>query len=267
MRPRIYLVVFVAVLHAASASHADDTKQAIFHFERAEAHFKLEQYREAIREYEEAYRLSNEPTLLFNIAQAYRLAGHFHSALEHYRRLLEEIAPDHVLVPEAKERIVELEELTRTFPNQPPAEPPPLGDAKPQAPAAPAPMPSPRVSAAPPIDKPDETGLTRRQIAGIATAGAGAVSLAAAGVFGVQARRHDSALSGHTEGAWTDELLARHARGEAAERNMFVFAGLGAAAIIVGGVLYVTGRRPPRSVQIGMTLGADGSGVVMRGRF
>ena len=32
-------------------------------------------YEDAIREFEEAYRLSNRPALLYNIAQAYRLAG------------------------------------------------------------------------------------------------------------------------------------------------------------------------------------------------
>src|SRR5690349_5773821 len=47
------------------------------------------QYDVAIRYYEEAYRLVPHPDLIFNIAQAQRLAGRFDEALATYRRYLD----------------------------------------------------------------------------------------------------------------------------------------------------------------------------------
>src|SRR5262245_20076530 len=47
-------------------------------------------YETAITFYSKAYELVQHPTLIFNIAQAHRLAGHIEQALSFYKRYLAE---------------------------------------------------------------------------------------------------------------------------------------------------------------------------------
>lgn len=54
---------------------ADETVTAREHYRRGTNAFNLGHYLEAVKEYEAAYQLKEDPALLFNIAQAYRLAG------------------------------------------------------------------------------------------------------------------------------------------------------------------------------------------------
>src|SRR5262245_62171614 len=85
------LVLLVAL--AASPARADEESPlapAQIHLTEGNRHFNLAEYDLAIAEYKEAYRLSDKPGLLFNIAQAYRLSGDCPMALrfyENYRRL------------------------------------------------------------------------------------------------------------------------------------------------------------------------------------
>jgi len=56
-------------------------------------HFELGQFKEALGEFEQAYKLSPHPLLLFNIAQAERLAGERDRALATYTAYLQAV-PD-----------------------------------------------------------------------------------------------------------------------------------------------------------------------------
>jgi tetratricopeptide (TPR) repeat protein len=78
------------------------------HFEDAEAHYKVRDYEEALAGYREAYLLSKQPVLLFNIAQCYRLLGRYEEARSSYRTFLRE-APDHPVRPEVERLIAEVE--------------------------------------------------------------------------------------------------------------------------------------------------------------
>lgn len=69
---------------------------------------KLGDYDTAIGFYQKAYQLVPHPTLIFNIAEANRLAGRLDAALTLYRRYLSE-APAGPLASDARDRIAEIE--------------------------------------------------------------------------------------------------------------------------------------------------------------
>lgn len=67
----------------------------------ATRHFQNSEYDQAIAEFQLAYTKRQLPTLLFNIAQAHRKAGHFSEALALYERFLKD-DPKSALLPEAE---------------------------------------------------------------------------------------------------------------------------------------------------------------------
>lgn len=72
--------VLVFFLGSASAT-AQDFKT---HYDLALALYQAQKFEESIPEFKAAYQLSPKPALLFNLAQAYRKAGHPREAIEHY---------------------------------------------------------------------------------------------------------------------------------------------------------------------------------------
>jgi len=116
------------------ARAADDaTEQARQHYQKGKQHFDLGKWDEAIAEFEEAYRLHNDPTLLFNLAQAHRRKGDLQRALDLYKNYIIE-NPESPKRDEIARRIQTLEkEIKSTARRQPtsaspvakPNEPPP----------------------------------------------------------------------------------------------------------------------------------------------
>ncbi len=78
--------LLIALLLAASP--ADATAQAREHFKSAQLHYSLGEFDEAVKEFREAYRLRQEPAILFNIAQAYRQLQKYSEAYFHYKQYL-----------------------------------------------------------------------------------------------------------------------------------------------------------------------------------
>ena len=73
MRTFVCFVVTLGLLSTLTATgSAQPSPQAERAFREGEASFRLGHYSEAITAFENAYRLSNAPKLLYNIAQAYR---------------------------------------------------------------------------------------------------------------------------------------------------------------------------------------------------
>lgn len=77
----------------------------------ATAAYNLGYYEDAAHHYEEAYRLILDPALLFNIGQAYRLAGKPERALTAYRSFLRTQTKDTPHRLPVEKRILELEKL------------------------------------------------------------------------------------------------------------------------------------------------------------
>lgn len=103
---KLSLVAVVLVACAArTASAAQDPKQM---FETATAEFNLGHYEKAAAMYEEIYKVTLEPVLLYNIAQAHRLGGDFDKAVFFYKGYLR-AQPQAKNRGEVQKRIAELE--------------------------------------------------------------------------------------------------------------------------------------------------------------
>src|SRR5260370_3860665 len=94
MQKLTILVVFAALLDgtalakppAGAAAHDDpDVAAAKKHFQRGVAHYNLTEYREAISEFQDAYRLHPDPVFLYNLGQSYRLSDQPELALQFYK--------------------------------------------------------------------------------------------------------------------------------------------------------------------------------------
>jgi tetratricopeptide (TPR) repeat protein len=93
-------------------------------------HFDLGEYQQALEDFKSAYRVRDEPVLLYNIAQCERLLGHNEEAMRSYKAYLRRspTAPNRDEV-EAKitalEQAVSARDRARNIPPIPPLTPPP----------------------------------------------------------------------------------------------------------------------------------------------
>lgn len=94
LRAALAAVVIVATVAGPTTVRAEaPSDEAREHYRRGTALYNIGKYVEAAREYEAAYEETSDPPLLFNIGQAYRLAGERRKALTTYRSYLR-TAPD-----------------------------------------------------------------------------------------------------------------------------------------------------------------------------
>jgi tetratricopeptide (TPR) repeat protein len=98
-RALILSCIFLLVPAAARAEADDKHADAKVHYDKGTTLYDLGQYKEAAREFEEAFKIVSDPALLFNIGQAYRLGNEPASALRAYRGFLRRF-------PNAKNRAV-----------------------------------------------------------------------------------------------------------------------------------------------------------------
>jgi len=262
LRHAVIAVVVLAL--AGSASAGGPSKQVL---EQAKEHFKAGKaaqdagrYEDAAREYRAAYELSQIPDLLFNLGQAYRLAGDARTAVDFYRKYLD-AAPGGRGAADAQAFIVtlsrELEAEDAAARKKAEAE---AAAARKKAEAEAAARKKAedeaarRAAARPAKDDTRTTTTTRRKpgagrglrIAGLVTAGGGVV-LTGVGVY--FALRSQS-LSDQQGGTFDPELIDE---GKAANRNAYLFTGVGAAAVIGGGVLWYLGHRAGKQTEVIVT--------------
>lgn len=207
-------------------------------------------YEGAIEAYQRAYELSEDPALVYEIAQARRLAGDREEAIAEYERYLE-LAPDGEHATEAVAHQEDLEAELAEAPEEAPEEEP--EEAPAEAPAA---EPS--------------GGWSGMRIAGTGALGAGAIGVGLGVVFGTQARSAQSAIEGE-EVAWSGDLDDEIDRGEAAERNMIIATSIGGAALAAGAALFYLDMQrdpsPASSVSVAPSFGGSQTGFVIQGRF
>ena len=77
------------------------------HYEDGKTHYDLAEYADAVKSFKEAYRLSQDPAYLFNIAQAYRMAKNCGEAMRFYQRVLA-VDPNAENKPKIEQRIEEM---------------------------------------------------------------------------------------------------------------------------------------------------------------
>ena len=87
-----------------AGSRIDDVRK---HYSEGKTHYDLAEYDDAVKSFKEAYRLSEDPTYLFNIAQSYRMAKNCGEAMRFYQRVLA-VQPDAENRPKIEQRIEEM---------------------------------------------------------------------------------------------------------------------------------------------------------------
>jgi tetratricopeptide (TPR) repeat protein len=139
---RLALAVLGSILVTAPASAQSESEAAKAAFQEGKRAYNLGRWEEALAGFEKAYKLSGDTVLLFNVAQAHRMAGHLEEALVSYRAFLREqprspnrgLAESWIAAIEAKLRARKLDPAAPGA-HQPPA----LGEPGPAASATPAP--------------------------------------------------------------------------------------------------------------------------------
>ncbi|MGB8298879.1 MAG: tetratricopeptide repeat protein, partial [Polyangia bacterium] len=136
---RSLIVVFLSLLLVPGVRAAEQPSDvATAHVRKATAAYNLGKYAEAAKDYEAAYERTLDANLLFNIGQAYRLAGDRDRAITAYRSFIRS-APDSEQRQLAESKIHELDRQRSAPPPAPlPAAEPALASAPPPAPVAPA---------------------------------------------------------------------------------------------------------------------------------
>jgi tetratricopeptide (TPR) repeat protein len=149
------LVALLGCLGASGAARAqsdsEKRQQAKEHYEMANRFYDVGKYGDAINEYEQAYLLVEDPALLFNIGQAYRLWDHPEDAIRSYKNYLRR-RPDASNRADVERKIADLErtvdERRRAGALQP--QPAPAAGAVAAPPASPPVYSNPAGSAGPP---------------------------------------------------------------------------------------------------------------------
>jgi len=88
MTEAIRMGTALALLLLAAPTRPDEIKDAKSHYKHGTAAYALGKYSEAAAEYEKAFELAPDSALLYNAAQAHRLAGNKQRALELYQSYL-----------------------------------------------------------------------------------------------------------------------------------------------------------------------------------
>jgi hypothetical protein len=241
--------MLAAFLGAADAQPAPSAKrkpptqkqldQARKHFEAAEAAKSRHEYQTAALEYLAAYEQFQEPEFFYNVAEVYRLGGDDPNALTYYEKYLE-LDPNGRGAAAARDNAAQLRRSIAA-----------KQDALARAAAQEAKEKEeaerkrnevkPVVVAPAPVRPPEHPGRNLR-IAGIATGGAGIVALGVGVAFGFKVKSIEDEIAKDTV-----YRPSRYDDGRAAERNMFVFTGVGVAAVAAGGVMYYLGHSAARS--------------------
>jgi tetratricopeptide (TPR) repeat protein len=220
------LAAVMAVSTAALAQTAptsNDQEAARAHFMAGSAYYEQANYGDAVKEFNEAYRLSQRPDLLYNIALAYERLERWDeavAALERYLALKPD-AQDRNLI---RTRIENLQKRRATAQAAPPAPAPP-----PTAPTPPAPAKKPR------------------HVASLTVGGIGVAALIAAVGTGAAALRDKSELDAVCQNGLCPPAKQNQIdEGHRLALSTDILIGIGAAAVLTGVILLVVeSRRPP----------------------
>ena len=145
-------------VRAADPPPDDKTTQARNLAQEATTHYAVGEFAQSAEKYQAAYKLKPDPALLYNAAQAYRMAGNNDKALLLYKNYVM-FYPNEKNVPNVQQQITKLQEAIAAqhkAQTQPPTttEPPSAGTVAPPAASAVAAAPPPPAEPAPAATQP-----------------------------------------------------------------------------------------------------------------
>jgi tetratricopeptide (TPR) repeat protein len=243
------------VVCSAGIANADERAEALQHYDKGRKAFDLGAYDEAATEYASAYRIKDDPALLYNLGQANRLANHPAEALRSYRMFLIRV-PDASNREEVEQKIAELQKVIA---QQKKAQSIPPDSPKTPAVLPSAPSPAPSSSSV--VDQAHSARV--KTIAGGALLGVGAAIVVGGVVCGVLAKQSSDNLSK------LDQMMqafnsGQERAGKTEQTLEGVLIGVGAAALLTGGVLMLVGHREQRARRLSMvpSVGSSHVGVL-----
>jgi tetratricopeptide (TPR) repeat protein len=256
---------------AAARDQAHPSPEARLHYERGIAHYNLGEFPAAIDELKQAYALSNAPGLLFNLAQAERLAGQPDQALYFYRTYLR-LEPDAPNRADVEHRIDEMEKAVAARAEAPPAKapaPPPSAPKISAPPSAPAAIASaPARSLAPSTSSTSHRMRARRErIAGLCLGVGGLGLIATAAGLTARAASASNQLTALASagGDWSAQEQAVYTDGTRSQAAATALYAIGGAAAAGGAILTALGFRAPRHFAAAPLSG--GAMATLRGAF
>lgn len=262
------VILVMAPFARAQADEGDKKAAAQVRFKQGRAFYEAGAYEEAIEQYRAGFEETQWPGFLFNIGLAYERSGDKRAALTAYKRYLE-LDPTGEASNEAAEYIARLQ-------NEIEKEEAVAREKRERERAA---VEAQRErererAAAAARQRAEKRARHKRRLrlAGLLTAAAGLVSLGVGVKFGVDAKHASDEISAHEDGPWTESLITRYEAGERAERNMFIFTGVAAGALVTGGLLYLFGRgdggvRKDDRMSLRATAGRNSATLLLTRRF
>ncbi len=197
-------------------------------------HFELAEYDAAITDFKEAFRISDEPGFLYNIAQAYRLKRDCREAATFYKTYLRRV-PDAPNAAKIRDRITEMDTCAATQPVAPVVTTP--------TPPATTPTTEPTHPMEPPPDPPPKNNRAWMKWSGIAGIGVGAIGTGLAIKFALDGKSANDDLAEKCKTSCSSATaLALESDGKAANRNAVIFGVAGGAILVTGVVFLVLSR-------------------------
>ncbi len=289
---RSQLLLCTSALLVASApavtARADDAPVDVYReaVERGSQRFADGDYPGARADFQAAYAVHADPVLIFNIASTYRREGDRAHAIELYRAFLARAEADDPRRDLARHTIAELgaeieaerkaardareaadlaEAQAKDAARARARGPARLVDDGAQGPGSD----EPREARDDPATTGRDAGLALRWTGG-GLIGLGALSAGMALFAAVEVESAESEVERLAAGRpWDDAQQAAYARGEAAQRRTYLYAGVSAAMITTGAVLYVVGqrRRAREAPAVTVAPRGDGATVSWSGRW
>lgn len=245
-RTTIIGVAVLLVLGAGplSAQPSGDMLVARKHYELGEQLYKTSDYSGALTAFTKAYRLSNKPALLFNLARCHEVMADLDLAVKFYRQYLAQVpgAPNRPLV-ESRLRNLEAR-LARRKADAAAAAPAPSSSpaTQPASPAVPASQPAPtaasEAAASPTADQPpaaiDPPPGDWKRPAGWVSVGVGGAALIAGVIVGSMAAAKATDYEEAANTTLYDDLAGMRDEGQALQSAQI-------ALLVVGGILAAAG--------------------------
>jgi tetratricopeptide (TPR) repeat protein len=240
----------VAAPRPAEAQMTQAQKDEVkLHYQRATRAYDLQKYPEAIDEYQKAYEISGDPPMLYNIAQAYRLANQPREAAQYYRRFLQRM-PNAKNREDVERKIADQEKLAEQRKKLEPVAPPPAPTKAPPIVEVKPPVEVPVTPPAPPPPPPPPAETSHaRAVVGWSLLAAGVIADGVAGYEAYRAKQKGDQL---TNDSMMNATKTFDPSVETAGKNANIAAialGIGGTALAITGIIVLAtgGSSSPES--------------------
>lgn len=259
MTTRVLMMAALLAAIGSARAYADDPlpperipQKARELAEKGRAYHDAGEYMKAVAAFKEAYVLAPSPGLLFNIAQAYRLAGDCDDAAWMYRRFLDS-NPGEASRALAEQHLASVEKCGHGG----------LLVVAPPAVAATVPAPQP---AGVTVDTVPHESHTKRAAMWVGVGGG--LALASAVFFAVDASNaSDKVTELYKHGGKGSDVAAEDARGQRSATLATVLGVGGGLAVVSAGVLYAVGRHYESAQHVAIAPHAHGAEVSLSWHF